>query len=261
MSFSPADIERIIKTELAGQWDRNQLDSGDRRFDAFVRSDGLRIAQILEFLPTDRPFRVLEVGVGYGYVVTAISRFFPHATILAVEAPGRDYVAIESFKRMLAAARTTLTACDITAQPLPYAADSFDRVIFSEIIEHLPPQAIPGVLAEIQRTLKSRGELILTTPNAVRLRNRLRFLLGKGVFESPTRQIGGTYGHLREYTEVEVVAMLSSTGFREVRSVKTRIPFPIVDSRAEKFISRLGGWLTVLSPTFQDLVCVRAVKG
>ena len=261
MRFSAADIEKIIKNELLVEHlDRNQLLNGDKRFAAYVHCDGLRVAHILGLLPADKPFNVLEIGVGYGYVVAPMSRFFPHATISAVEAPGREYLEMESFQKMLMASRTTLIACDITARSLPFSDDSFDFAIFSEVIEHIPPQAIPRILIDIRRTLRPDGQLILTTPNAVRLRNRLRFLAGYNIFENPANQIGGTFGHLREYTCSELVEMVTSARFDKVENVPMNILFPIIETVGERIVSRVGGWLSLVSPAFQDFVCIRATK-
>src|SRR5437763_8196037 len=48
-------------------------------------------------------------------------------------------------------------------QPLPYESTSFDLVILSEVIEHLPSW-IP-VVREAGRILRPGGHLILSTPN------------------------------------------------------------------------------------------------
>jgi SAM-dependent methyltransferase len=260
LTFSAVDVETIIRSELVGHWDDNQLREDDQRFSAYVRGDALRVSHILSLLPKENPFRVLEIGIGYGYVVAPLARFFPRATISAIEAPGRAYLELESFRSMLVAARTTLTACDITNNPLPFADATFDFIIFSEIIEHIPPQAIPGILVEIRRTLRPQGQLIVTTPNAVRLRNRLRFLVGKNIFESPAKQIGGTFGHLREYTSTELVDMMASAHFRNVETVPMNIPYPIVETMGERLVSQIGRWLARVSPAFQDAVCIRALR-
>lgn len=60
---------------------------------------------------------------------------------------------------------------DIVADVLdmPFRDNSFDLVIFADVIEHLPLGTELKALCEIWRTLKPEGVMILTTPNHVPL--------------------------------------------------------------------------------------------
>jgi ubiquinone/menaquinone biosynthesis C-methylase UbiE len=79
---------------------------------------------------------------------------------------------------------------DVDAEPLPFGDDSFDVVVFAEVMEHVRfPQ---HALGEIARVLKKNGRLVGSVPNSFRLRNRLRFLTGKSFETDPT--------HLRSYS-------------------------------------------------------------
>jgi len=50
------------------------------------------------------------------------------------------------------------------ARNLPFKDNSFDAVIFSEVIEHLPAQSETRALSEVARVLAPKGRMILTTP-------------------------------------------------------------------------------------------------
>ena len=80
---------------------------------------------------------------------------------------------------------------DVDSEDLPFDDRTFDVVVFSEVMEHLrfPEKA----LCEIARVLRKNGTLIGSVPNAFRMRNRLKFLLGKP-FESDS-------SHLRSYSD------------------------------------------------------------
>ncbi len=64
--------------------------------------------------------------------------------------------------------------------PLPYENNTFDYVVFMEVIEHLyNPQ---HVISEIMRVLRPGGRLILSTPNILNISSRFRFLI-EGSFD------------------------------------------------------------------------------
>lgn len=64
--------------------------------------------------------------------------------------------------------------------PLPYSDNTFDYIIFMEVIEHIYN---PGfVISEISRILKKGGKLILSTPNILNVSSRFRFLV-EGSFD------------------------------------------------------------------------------
>lgn len=69
--------------------------------------------------------------------------------------------------------------CNLNNQ-LPYDDNTFDYVIFMEVIEHLYNPDF--VVHEIRRVLKNGGHLILSTPNILNIRSRLRFLF-EGSFD------------------------------------------------------------------------------
>lgn len=54
---------------------------------------------------------------------------------------------------------------DLNANPtLPFDDSYFDVVTLLAVVEHLNPQGLPRLLAEIRRALKPGGRVILTTP-------------------------------------------------------------------------------------------------
>jgi SAM-dependent methyltransferase len=73
------------------------------------------------------------------------------------------------------------------AKILPFASDSFDRVLMFDLVEHLHPWELQQALVEARRVLRPRGRLVIhTAPNAwydryayplVRL---VRTLMGEG---------------------------------------------------------------------------------
>ena len=100
---------------------------------------------------------------------------------------------------------------NIENDAFPYADNTFDIVIFAEIIEHLLNDPCK-VLREIKRVLKTNGTLILTTPNVARLENVARLVSGTNMYDPYSGY--GAYGrHNREYNVHELVTLLKYEGF------------------------------------------------
>lgn len=72
-------------------------------------------------------------------------------------------------------------------EPLPFADNSFDVVVLSEVLEHLGTYLM--VIAETGRILKSGGYLIFTTPNIHRLHSRWQFFC-TGTHKLIRRRVG-----------------------------------------------------------------------
>jgi SAM-dependent methyltransferase len=109
--------------------------------------------------------------------------------------------------------------CDITKE-IPFPAGHFDYVLLLEVVEHLrnPYTVIP----EINRIIKPNGSLIISTPNILNLKSRLRFLF-EGVYEyfrePPLDQLNNPGEiifnlHIVPYRYHELEYLLSAAGFK-----------------------------------------------
>jgi len=143
---------------------------------------------------------------------------------------------------------------------LPFANASFDIVVCTEVIEHVVE--VRRLIGEIDRVLKKKGRLILSTPNLVSLGNRLGMIFGKGLKFNPLGFLrGGFYPltswalgnmpgkqysfdsirypeqplHLRFFTFESLRKLLKRSGF-EVKEEMGRGP---IFSRIPAFVSRV----------------------
>ena len=94
--------------------------------------------------------------------------------------------------------------------------NTFDCIIFLETLEHLnrwPEQ----VLDDIRKLLKPGGYLLLSTPNLVRISNRLRMLLGRPP-NNPFKYSEAGEHHVREFTLSELKDFMPSNKWEIVKS-------------------------------------------
>ena len=98
---------------------------------------------------------------------------------------------------------------DIDWERLPYEDNYFDCVIFSEVLEHLYESPIK-ILNELHRVLKPGGSLFLTTPNVIKLENKIKFFLNINIYQDLYRYcFNPRFGlHFREYTKKDLLILL-----------------------------------------------------
>jgi SAM-dependent methyltransferase len=108
--------------------------------------------------------------------------------------------------------------------PLPFPEARFELVASTEGIEHLENGF--GFLREARRVLRPGGRFVLTTPNTVALRSRVRFL-GSGFYHTDPRPLDESARHplhhigLRTFPELRY--MLHASGFRLERVAATHL--------------------------------------
>jgi 2-polyprenyl-3-methyl-5-hydroxy-6-metoxy-1,4-benzoquinol methylase len=132
----------------------------------------------------------------------------------------------------------------------------YDLIVFAEVLEHL--HTSPSlVLPYLRELLKPGGRLILQTPNAAVLHNRLKLLMGRNPFER-IRESTLEPGHFREYTLAELREYAILAGFEvhdETRMTyfDYRYRFSFETMRSEHTPrSAWVNWLyAILPPAFQ----------
>ena len=116
-----------------------------------------------------------------------------------------------------------MIAGGLSQKPCLIPDNSFDVVIFSEVIEHLRISPIRALL-EINRILKPEGLLLITTPNVARLSNILRLFIGKNIVEmfpdddSELNHVTDRMTHIREYTMDELKMLSRRTGYKIIEA-------------------------------------------
>ena len=108
--------------------------------------------QILRFLNLRPSDRLLDVGCGIGYLSGL------------ADSSGADVVGIDMSYRALLHARDRVKGhfANAGAGELPFADNSFDKVIFADVIEHVPDDSL--ALSEIVRVAKAGAVIVISTP-------------------------------------------------------------------------------------------------
>lgn len=194
----------------------------DRNLEKDVRQEITRLDKLTKYIDIEskinngNAIKILEVGIGYSFVTTAISKKFnqKEVEIYALEHPGRDEIRNNDFCQHMKDTGVILKEVDICDFPWPYDDSFFNVVIFSETIEHLSPTIVPPIIKEMARILKTNGVLIVSTPNLSAWRSRSRLMRGKPIFDMalPLEWAGGTYAHIRLYMAEEVSDLCKNYG-------------------------------------------------
>lgn len=162
----------------------------------------------------------LEVGVGEGALFRILDRVLPRVRWSGIDIPRRHDRHLVAYRAMMGPLADRVAEADISTAPFPFPDASFDLVSFSEVAEHLPPNALLPVLREIARVLKPGGHVVSTSPNLTALMNRLLLLAGRSPFHLPIPEehLGlKTYPHIHLYTAGEFQSLSRAAGLTPVR--------------------------------------------
>lgn len=118
-----------------------------------------RAREIILKLDPQKGDKILDIGTGDGYYLYLLS-----SLDIPLKLTGTDFDpnALKSARRNLNGRGIKLFHGDLMKK-LPFKANSFDKIVMSEVAEHLPDD-VRG-LKEVKRVLKKDGILILTVPN------------------------------------------------------------------------------------------------
>lgn len=192
---------------------RNEADPANRR----------RVETVLEYLDPQPHDVVLDCGCGLGWFLKVISELYD-CRLYGIDPD------IERLRRAGGEVGGKAALAAGTIASLPFPSNSFDKIVLSEVLEHVIDDA--GGLKEARRVLRPGGVMAITVPNrhypflwdpvnAVRERFG-RPPIRRGMF-------GGIWtNHLRLYSRSDLVDLVRQTDLAvdDVRSfVHYCIPF------------------------------------
>lgn len=143
---------------------------------------------------------------------------FPYHLGRALEEMGFEVWGIASGHEPIA--NKKISIINIETDPFPYKSNTFDLVLCSEVIEHLPHSPVPA-MKEMYRVAKPGGHVVITTPNIARSINQGKMLLGKApmysvdaFLENEGRGSNLYHRHNREFTLPELTKLTAHAGWK-----------------------------------------------
>jgi glycosyltransferase involved in cell wall biosynthesis/SAM-dependent methyltransferase len=222
--FKQPDLPNAPPLPLPEGWPEDKLralvssvlveDAPPGEMKGYVESDFKRFVYTLGLVPERTGLSVLELGANPYFMTVMLSKFRDAKLELAnffdnSRTDGNQKVFIKQTGEVV---NFPYKQFNVEQDVFPYADNSFDVVMFCEIIEHLLSDPVHALL-EIRRVLKPGGVMVLTTPNVARLDNVRRVIAGENIYDPYSGY--GPYGrHNREYTPQDLASLISANGFQ-----------------------------------------------
>ena len=184
-----------------------------RTIDAVMRNEAdiayhRRVPRLMEYLNLQPNDRVLDCGCGMGYLSMVMGEI-SDASVVSVDG---DPARLQWAQRERVPA--DLVQADINS--LPFADGQFDKILLSEVLEHLPDD-VAG-LKELWRVLKPGGTVAISVPHANYPFlwdpiNRTRELCGAPPMRNAGPITGQWSNHERLYLPAELQEAAQQAGF------------------------------------------------
>ena len=205
LSFAEKIIQDEIAEGLAGRPDTVEVER------EYITNHSYRHLKTIELIQQKKSLHILNIGTGHGVLEYFIKeRFGYHVETVDIKEEVEGY-----YGRRMERFGIPQKACDLNRERLPYDNESFDVVIFSEVLEHLLVSPLKPLL-EINRILKKRGYLIVVTPNVASFSHITFLLCGRHFMPEYPMEMLTTMPdikHTREYTIREMETLLSQAQF------------------------------------------------
>lgn len=199
-SFHPNDKIRqlrVNKQKMLDKW------GFDIEYYSFVQK---AMIALIDDSP-DAPIHVLEVGCGCGATLARIDSLWPYAVVKGVESVSE----VVEIGRSIA----DILQGDIERMELPYEKESFDCILFGDVLEHL--REPERTLQRLFPYLKRDGCIIASISNVMHMSVVLGLLKGDVKYQE-AGILDKT--HLRFFTRDTAFALFEQNGFQVNREIR-----------------------------------------
>ena len=198
----------------------------------YLKEDFKRFLYTLQLIPKG-PGKLLEIGAN-PYFMSLLVKKYTSFDLYCSNYFGENWPAHSVQKLIDEEGRSIefdFYNFNIENEKVPFDRDTFDVILFCEVIEHLTLDPVSAI-SHIKNALKPNGYLVLTTPNVNRLENVARILAGVNIYDPYSGY--GIYGrHNREYNRHEICLLLPRLGF----DIETVFTADVHENRAKDFFN------------------------
>ena len=150
----------------------------------------------------------LDIGAGHGDLIELLQQDFK------LQSTACDY--IDSLMRLK---DVRVDIVDLNNEKLPYADAAFDLVTCTEVLEHV--EHYRETIREVHRVLKHDGVFVLTTPNILNMKSRVRFLAFGfyslfGPLHFNESELYSAGGHINPIGLYYLIHSLTDAGFKDI---------------------------------------------
>lgn len=175
---------------------------------AYLNTHAKRFELVLKHINQSNDQQVLDIGPSFLSILLK-EKYQNNLTLLGfadLESTGGHLPDIEILKQ------NNLIVQDLNFWKVDKNTNlTYDLIICAEVMEHLYSSPVI-LLQNFYNSLKSNGVLMIQTPNAVALKNRIKLLFGKNPYDIPRENVKNP-GHFREYTVKELADIAQKAGF------------------------------------------------
>ena len=185
----------------------------------YLHRDKVRLTKIVNCIgKIGKNKKVLDIGCAYGFYDIILKENF-NCDVTGIEMEEST----DAYCRLLKKYNIPVIHSTLSKNKCPIEDESFDIVIFSEILEHLRLSPLRA-LCEVTRMLKPGGTMLLTTPNIGYLRNVIHLLTGKNILQpfpendENLDNITDSLTHTRIYVMSELIDLTKKSGFEIIEA-------------------------------------------
>ena len=152
----------------------------------------------------------LDIGAGHGDLIRLVQKDW------AVRVRACDYT-----DELMRVPGIKVDVANLNSAALPYEANRFDLVTCTEVIEHLENHRF--AVREMFRVLRPGGVLVVSTPNIINLKSRVRYLVFGfpglfGPLHFGESRLYSAAGHINPVSHFFLVHALVDAGFSGIQT-------------------------------------------
>jgi SAM-dependent methyltransferase len=164
---------------------------------------------VVQRMVKDTSLRHLDIGPGHGDLIALLRSKFGQIFSSAC-----DYTT-----HLMHLTDVPIKVVDLNTQNLPYENAEFNLITCTEVIEHLENHR--QLIREIHRVLSPGGTVVITTPNILNLKSRVRFFLFGfynlfGPLHFRESELHSTGGHINPVGLFYLFHALADAGFENI---------------------------------------------